>query len=100
GLAFLLATVAEFGTTGDYTWLDFWSDLRANDVLVAESWEDAYYTQFSGSSGQGPRPLVVSYATSPAAEVYFSEGKLSEPPTGNLLDGSFAQVEFLGTLSG
>ncbi len=98
GLAFLLATIGHFGTEGSYTWLNYWQDLRANGVLVSEGWEDAYYTQFSGSSGQGPRPLVVSYATSPAAEVYFSEGKLTEPPTGNLLAGSFLQVEFAGIL--
>jgi thiamine transport system substrate-binding protein len=100
GLAFLLATIARFGTSGNYTWLDFWKDLRANDLLVADGWEDAYYTHFSGSSGKGPRPLVVSYATSPAAEVFFSEGKLTEPPTGNLLDGSFRQIEFAGVLKG
>lgn len=100
GLAFLLATVGHFGTSGSYTWLDYWKDLRANDVLVAEGWEEAYNTQFSGSSGKGPRPLVVSYATSPAAEVYFSEGKLQEPPTGNVLAGSFLQVEFAGILKG
>jgi thiamine transport system substrate-binding protein len=100
GLAFMLATIAAFGESGEYTWLDFWRDLRANDVLVSEGWEDAYYTQFSGSSGQGPRPLVVSYATSPAAEVFFSEGKLAEPPTGNLIAGSFEQVEFAGVLAG
>ncbi|MFO7169074.1 MAG: thiamine ABC transporter substrate-binding protein [Chloroflexota bacterium] len=100
GLAFLLATVATFGEGGEYTWQDFWRDLRANDVLVAEGWEDAYYTHFSGSSGRGPRPLVVSYATSPAAEVYFSEGKLSEPPTGNMLASSFLQIEFAGILKG
>lgn len=100
GLAFLLATVGYFGTEGSYTWLDYWRDLRANDVLVSEGWEDAYYTHFSGSSGAGPRPLVVSYATSPAAEVFFSEGKLTEPPTANLMDGSFLQVEFAGILKG
>lgn len=100
GLAFLLATIAEFGTDGDYTYLDFWRELRANDVLVVEGWSEAYSTQFSGASGKGPRPLVVSYATSPAAEVYFSEGKLSEPPTGNLDAGSFLQIEFVGILKG
>ncbi len=100
GLAFLLATVAEFGTEGSYTYLDYWRDLRANDVLVVEGWSDAYSTQFSGASGKGPRPLVVSYATSPAAEVYFSEGKLSEPPTGSLNIGSFLQIEFIGILKG
>jgi thiamine transport system substrate-binding protein len=100
GLAFLLATIATFGSEGDYTWLNYWQDLRANDVLVVDGWSDAYYTHFSGSSGQGPRPLVVSYATSPAAEVYYSEGKLEEPPTANLLDGGFLQVEFAGILKG
>lgn len=102
GLSFLLATVGHFGESGDYTYLDYWKELRANDVLVTNGWEDAYNNQFSGSSGKGPRPLVVSYATSPAAEVYFSEGKLTEPPTGNVLgDGScFRQVEFVGILKG
>ena len=100
GLAFMLATIATFGVDGSYTWLDYWRELRANDVLVVEGWSAAYYTQFSGSSGQGPRPLVVSYATSPAAEVFFSEGKLSEPPTANLLDGSFEQIEYVGILKG
>lgn len=102
GLAFLLATIAHFGESGDYTWKDYWRDLRANGVYVSNDWTDAYYTQFSGSSGKGPYPLVVSYATSPAAEVYFSEGKLTEPPTGNLLPdgGSFRQVEFVGILKG
>lgn len=100
GLAFLLATIGYFGEEGDYTWRDFWRDLRANGVYVSEGWSDAYYTRFSGSSGEGPYPLVVSYATSPAAEVYFSDGQLSEPPTGNLLPpgGSFRQVEFVGIL--
>jgi thiamine transport system substrate-binding protein len=102
GLSFLLATVGHFGESGSYTYLDFWRELRDNDVLVTGGWEDAYYGQFSGGSGEGDRPLVVSYATSPAAEVYFSEGKLSEPPTGNVLgDGScFRQVEFVGILKG
>ncbi len=100
GLAFMLATIAQFGSSGSYTWLDYWKDLRKNDVLVSDSWNDAYYTHFSGSSGKGPRPLVVSYATSPAAELVFSETKPAEPPTGNLLAGSFLQVEFVGILKG
>jgi thiamine transport system substrate-binding protein len=102
GLAFMLATIAHFGISGSYTWLDYWKDLRANDLLVSDSWNDAYYTHFSGSSGKGPRPLVVSYATSPAAELVFSEAdpKPAEPPTGNLLVGSFLQVEFAGILKG
>ena len=97
GLAFFLATVAEFGADG---WQEYWRGLRANDVLVADDWSTAYYTHFSGSSGKGPRPLVVSYSTSPAAELYFSEGALSEPPTGNVAFGAFRQVEYAGVLKG
>jgi thiamine transport system substrate-binding protein len=96
GLAFMLATIGHFGTEGSYTWLNYWQDLKQNNVLVTEGWDEAYYIQFSGSSGKGPRPLVVSYATSPPAEVFFSEGKLSEPPTGNVMAGNFLQVEFAG----
>lgn len=102
GLAFLLTTITTFGESGDYTWRNFWRDLRANDALVSADWSDAYYTRFSGSSGKGPYPLVVSYSTSPAAEVFFSAGKLSEPPTANLnIPGSsFQQIEFVGILKG
>lgn len=93
GLAFLLATVATYGDK----YLDFWKELRANDVAISEGWEDAYYNK-STWSGKGDRPLVVSYATSPAAEVFFSGGKYTEPPTGNVLgDGTcFRQIEFAG----
>lgn len=97
GLAFFLATVAEFGSDG---WQVYWQALRANDVLVANDWTTAYYTHFSGSSGKGSRPLVVSYSTSPAAEISFSGGKLSTPPTGNVAFGAFRQVEYAGVLKG
>jgi thiamine transport system substrate-binding protein len=100
GLAFMLATIGTFGTQGSYTWLDFWKALRANDVMISEGWEDAYYTQFSGSSGKGPRPLVVSYTSSPPAEVIASNGKLKDAPTGVLTAGSFLQIEFAGILKG
>ena len=69
-------------------------------MLVTEGWEDAYNNQFSGSSGKGPRPLVVSYASSPPAEVVYSNGVLKEPPTGVMLAGSFLQIEFAGVLKG
>ena len=102
GLAFLLTTVAVFGEQGDYTYLDFWSDLRNNDVQVSDGWEDAYNSTFSGGAGGGERPLVVSYATSPAAEVYFADPQPAESPTGNILPPgqSFRQVEFVGILKG
>jgi len=100
GLAFLIATVSYFGEDDDYDYLDFWRDLRANGVLVKESWSDAYYTDFSKYGGD--RPLIVSYATSPAAEVFFSEEPLSEAPTGNVLVdlATFLQIEGIGILKG
>ena len=100
GLAFLITTVAYFGEDDDYDYLDYWKDLRANDVLVKDGWSEAYYTDFSKNGGD--RPLVVSYATSPAAEVFFSEVELTEPPTGNvLIDGAtFLQIEGIGILKG
>ena len=100
GLAFLIATVSYFGEEDEYDFLDFWADLRANDVAVKDGWSEAYYTDFSRYGGD--RPLVVSYATSPAAEVFFSEGKYEEPPTGNVLvdRATFLQIEGIGILKG
>ena len=97
GLAFLLATVAEFGPA---KWQGYWKLLRANDVLVAPDWNTAYYTHFSGSSGKGPRPLVVSYSTSPAAEVVYSDPKVDVAPTGNVAFAGFEQTEYAGILKG
>jgi thiamine transport system substrate-binding protein len=98
GLAFLLATIATFGEEGDTDWRNYWSDLVANDVTITSGWDQAYYGEFSGGSGEGSRPLVVSYASSPAAEVLF--GELAEAPTGVLLDGCFRQIEYAGILAG
>ncbi|MBZ0283506.1 MAG: thiamine ABC transporter substrate-binding protein [Anaerolineae bacterium] len=103
GLAFLLATINQFGTDGDYTYLDFWTDLVANDVYISDDWSDAYYNQFSGSTGsQGTRPLVVSYASSPPVEVYFMETPPETAPTASIIaDGTcFRQIEFVGILAG
>jgi thiamine transport system substrate-binding protein len=71
-------------------------------LVVVDGWETAYYTNFSGSSGHGPQPMVVSYASSPAAEVVFSEKKLDEAPTASILgpDTCFRQIEFVGILKG
>jgi thiamine transport system substrate-binding protein len=99
GLAFMLATIGHFGETGDATWLDYWADLRDNDVLVTEGWSAAYYEQFTyGSGGSGDRPIVVSYASSPPVEVHFSDEPFEEAPTGVVVgDGScFRQIEFVG----
>jgi thiamine transport system substrate-binding protein len=105
GLAFLIATIGVFGEERDaeYDYLDFWADLHVNDVLVVDGWDTAYYSEFSGGAySEGIRPIVVSYATSPAAEVYFSEGALAEPPTGAITTPGtcFRQIEFAGILKG
>jgi len=100
GLAFMLATIVRFGETGGYTWLDYWQDLRDNDALVSSGWEDAYYGSFSGGSGEGDRPIVVSYATSPAAEVFYASPQPAEAPTDVVTDGCFRQVEFAAVLVG
>ena len=72
GLAFMLTTIAE---QGEDRWLEWWGAMKENGVVVAPDWETAYYTNFSGSSGQGAFPMVVSYASSPAAEVIYSDPK-------------------------
>ncbi len=97
GLAFLLATIGYFGEDG---YLDFWKGMVDNDVLVVNDWETAYYSEFSAHGGT--RPIVVSYGSSPPAEVYFAEEPLEEPPTGVISeDGScFRQIEFVGILKG
>lgn len=99
GLAFLLATVAEFGP--DH-FLDFWKSLKDNGVVVVNDWNTAYYTNFSASSGKGSQPMVVSYASSPAAEVFFAETPLTEAPTSAILgdNACFRQIEFVGILAG
>lgn len=103
GLAFLMTTVAVFGDEGDYTYLDYWTDLVANDVYISDDWTDAYYNQFSGSAGSvGARPLVVSYASSPPVEVFFADPVPEAAPTGAITadDTCFRQIEFAGILQG
>ena len=93
GLAFLATTVAAFGETA---FEQYWKELRDNGVMVAAGWEEAYFTYFSGSSGNGEYPIVLSYSSSPAAEIR-EDGKSQ---TVALLDQCFRQTEFVGTLAG
>jgi thiamine transport system substrate-binding protein len=99
GLAFMLATVKHFG---DPAYLEYWRTLRQNGLVVVDGWETAYYTNFSGSSGKGSQPMVVSYGTSPAAEVMFAPTPLSDSPTASIIgtDTCFRQIEFVGILGG
>ena len=103
GLAFMLATIAEFGTEGDYTFLDYWDALRENGVLVVDGWSEAYYGEFSAPGRDtGTRPMVVSYASSPPVEVYFSDPIPEEAVTGAIVADNmcFRQIEFVGILDG
>lgn len=95
GLAFLIGTVDRYGEDG---WLGYWADLEANGVRVRPSWDDAYSTDYTVSGGD--RPIVLSYASSPPAEVVFSEGARTEPASTVMLDSCTAQVEYAGVLSG
>lgn len=92
GLSFLVATVDKYGDKG---WGAYWKSLKANGVKVDAGWEDAYYTDFSGSSGKGAYPIVLSYASSPAFEVRAN----GESGTASILDGCFRQTEYAGVLA-
>ena len=97
GYAFLLATIAGLGEEKAFDW---WAKMRANGLKVTKGWSEAYYTDFSRNGGK--YPVVVSYATSPAAEVFYSKDKLTESPTGNLFvkGGVFRQVEGVALVKG
>jgi thiamine transport system substrate-binding protein len=97
GYAFLLATIANMGEEKAFAW---WKSMRANDMKVAKGWTEAYYTDFSRNGGA--YPLVVSYASSPAAEVFYSKEKLTESPTASLFlpGGVFRQVEGVALIKG
>ncbi|MER6091591.1 thiamine ABC transporter substrate-binding protein [Streptomyces bluensis] len=100
GLGFLLGTAARYG---DERWQDYWKKLKANGVKVVDGWEQAYNEEFSGSAGgrkaKGDRPLVVSYASSPPAEVVFADPRPKTAPTGVSYGTCFRQIEYAGLLS-
>ena len=101
GLGFLLGTAAKYGDGG---WPDYWKKLKANGVKVVDGWEQAYNEEFSGSAGgkkaKGDRPLVVSYASSPPAEVVYADPRPKTAPTGVATGTCFRQIEFAGLLTG
>ncbi len=95
GFAFLLATIATYGEDG---WEKYWRQLRENGVTVESSWEEAYNESFGAGSGE--RSIVTSYATSPVADVVFSDPPRTESAIGVVTDACFRQVEFAGVLRG
>lgn len=92
GLSLLLASVAEFGEDG---WEDFWRAVSENGLRVTASWSDTYFVDYSVPNYGGDYPLVLSYASSPPAEVIDGE-----PTSAALLDTCFRQVEYAGVLAG
>ncbi len=89
GMAFLLATIAEYG--GD--WPQYWEELLANDTRIVRGWEDAYNVDFTFSGGD--RPIVTSYDSSPAFTV--ADG---ETTTAALPATCVSQVEYAGVIDG
>ncbi|MFF4350896.1 thiamine ABC transporter substrate binding subunit [Streptomyces sp. NPDC001530] len=112
GLGFLLGTAAKYGDGGTSRsseaesgggWQGYWKKLKTNGVKVVDGWEQAYNEEFSGSAGgkkaTADRPLVVSYASSPPAEVIYADPKPTTAPTGVANGTCFRQVEYAGLLS-
>jgi thiamine transport system substrate-binding protein len=91
GLAFLLATIAEYGDD----WPAYWTRLMDNGAKLTAGWSDAYEVDFTQGGGQGDRPIVLSYDSSPAFTI---DGGAST--TAALLDTCFRQVEYAGVLTG
>lgn len=91
GVGFVLAGVDEYGeaAVGDY-----WEALRENDVLVAESAQEAYASSFTAGPGEGDRPLVVARASSPVDTL----GDDGTPTTTALPETCFLHEEYAGLL--
>ena len=94
GFAFLLATIGEYGAEG---WQDYWTRLMDNGTRVAKDWTEAYTVDFTAGGGDGDRPVVLSYSSSPPFTIPKGE---DEPTTSALLDTCFRQVEYAGVLAG
>tara|TARA_B100001769_G_scaffold96655_1_gene74520 strand:- start:2355 stop:3398 length:1044 start_codon:yes stop_codon:yes gene_type:complete len=92
GLAFLLASISHFGSD----WVNFWQLLNQNGVSVASDWESSYYGDFI--AGGGKKSIVVSYASSPIAELIYSDPPVEISPTGIVEDTCFEQIEYAAIL--
>lgn len=92
GLAFLASTYAGFNSKEETA--NYWNALANNGVKVVSGWNDAYFTEFTRY--EGSRPIVLSYASSPAAEIK-EDGSAGSKA---LLDDCFRQTEYAGVLRG
>ena len=93
GLAFLLATIAEYGDD----WPSYWEDLVANDAEIVAGWSEAYFGEFTQGGSGGTKPIVVSYDSSPA---FTTDKKQTATTTSALLDTCYQQVEYAAALDG
>lgn len=93
GLSFLAGTVSHYGADG---YLDYWTKLKDNGVRIADSWSDAYYTDFTSQGENGTRPIVLSYSSSPAYTLTDDGGTT----TASLPATCTRQVEYAGVLAG
>ncbi|HEY3831036.1 MAG TPA: thiamine ABC transporter substrate-binding protein [Acidimicrobiia bacterium] len=96
GNAMLVSSVAKFGDKGAMTW---WHTLlHKNGGEAVDSWDTAYESDFTDGGGSGTRPIVLSYASSPPADIVYSDGKKTTTDVGVVMDGCFRQYEFAGVL--
>ncbi|MBP1327358.1 thiamine transport system substrate-binding protein [Leucobacter exalbidus] len=93
GAAFLVGTVAAFGEDG---YVDYWQALLDNGARIEQGWSDAYYGQFTQGGEGGTKPIVVSYASSPAFTVNEAGDAAS---TQALLGTCTRQAEYAGVLA-
>ena len=89
GMAFLLWTIAVYGDD----WLYYWQKLKENDVQIVEGWSAAWE-----AFTKGEYPLVLSYATSPAATVYYENN--TNIGAVAFEEGNYLQIEGAGIVKG
>ena len=89
GMAFLLWTIAVYGDD----WLEYWQRLKENDVQIVKGWSEAW-----GAFSEGEYPLVLSYATSPAATVYYENN--TNVGAVAFEEGNYLQIEGAGIVKG
>ena len=97
GLAFLIATRDRHPGA---SWKKYWQALQRNKVLVVQDWTVAFQTEFTAGGGDGTRPIMISYASSPPADVFYSQGAKTKPSIVAVEDGCVRQYEFVGVLAG
>ncbi|MEY2767419.1 MAG: hypothetical protein RI912_1082 [Actinomycetota bacterium] len=100
GLAFLLATIKKYG---EGAWQSYWYKLAPNGVRIVADWTTAWTVEYAGGGNPGTYPLVVSYASSPPAEIVYAadpKNPPSEPDSGVITDTCFRQTEYAGVLRG